>query len=172
MPPSLSRLTSLSLGFLGLVAGLAGWWALAARLGVPEQASTMGVRLGLAAAALLPTAGLLLAMTLVSSAARFGAARFDPLAGVEPRFLARNQRVIANSVEQFLVFAPSLLAWAAGGGAAAMPGVQAAGLVFAAARVAFWLGYHLGTFFRAPGMAATFAVNGLVLWMAARAWYG
>jgi hypothetical protein len=172
MPPALARLTSLSLGFLGVVAGLAGWWALSGRLGVPEQASTMGVRLGLAAAALLPVAGLLLAMTLASSAARFAAARFDPLSGTEPAFIARNQRVISNSVEQVVVFAPALLAWAAGGGAAAMPGVLAAGLAFAAARAAFWLGYHCGTFARAPGMAATFALNGLVLWMAARAWYG
>jgi hypothetical protein len=172
MPPALARLTSLSLGFFGLVSGLAAWWALAGWLAVPDQASTMGVRLGLGVAALLPAAGLLLAMTLVSSAARFAAARFDPLAGTEPPFLARNQRVISNTVEQFLVFAPGLLAWAAGGGASAMPGVLSAGLCFAAARAAFWAGYHAGTFARAPGMAASFALNGLVLWMAARAWHG
>jgi hypothetical protein len=171
MPPALARLTSLSLGGFGLVAGLAGWWALAGLVAVPDGASTMGVRLGIAAAALLPTALVLLLMTVASFTARFITAAFDPLAGREPPFVARNQRVISNSVEQMLVFAPALMAWAAGGGAAAMPGVLAAGAVFALARLAFWLGYLISPFGRAPGMVATIAINALALAMAGRAWF-
>jgi hypothetical protein len=79
--------------------------------------------------------------------------------------------VIGNTVEQLLVFAPALLAWAAGGGAAAMGGVLAAAVVFAAARLLFWAGYHAHPFARAPGMAATLAINALALGMAARAWW-
>jgi len=172
MPPALARLTSLSLGGFGLVAGLAGWWALAQAIAVPDGASTMGVRLGIAAAALLPAALVLLLMTAASFTARFIAAAFDPLAGRDPAFVARNQRVISNTVEQMLVFAPALLAWAAGGGAASMPGVLAAAWVFALARVLFWAGYLANPFGRAPGMAATIGINGLALWMAGRAWLG
>jgi uncharacterized membrane protein YecN with MAPEG domain len=172
MTPALARLTSVSLGGLGALAGIGGWWLLAAQLPHPEGTSSMAVRIGLALAALLPAAALLLAMTLASSAARFVFVAFDPLAGAEPRFVARNQRVIANTGEQFAVFAPALLAWAAGGGAVAMPFVLAACLVFATARLLFWAGYHLHPFARAPGMAATFAINALAIVMAARAWAG
>jgi hypothetical protein len=172
MPPALARLTSVSLGGFGLVGALAGWWWLARAWPAVEGTSSMAVRLGLAAAALCPAAAVLLAMVLASSAARFAAAAFDPLAGQDGKFLAVNQRVIGNTVEQLLVFAPALLAWAAGGGAAAMPGVLAAAGLFAAARVAFWIGYHLHPFARAPGMAATLGLNGLALVMAARAWWG
>jgi hypothetical protein len=172
MPPALARLTSLSLGGFGLLGGLAGWWWLAGSLPVPDGTSSMAVRLGLATAALLPAAALLFAMVVASSAARFVAAAFDPLAGRDGRFVAVNQRVITNTVEQLCVFAPALLAWAAGGGAAAMGGVLAAALVFAVARAAFWVGYHLSPFARAPGMAATLAMGGLALVMAARAWWG
>jgi hypothetical protein len=40
-----------------------------------------------------------------------------------------------------------------------MPGVVALGVVFAVARLVFWGGYLIGPLLRAPGMAATFAVN-------------
>ena len=172
MPPSLARLTSLSLASFGLVGGLLLWWWGAREIAVPEGASSMAVRLGLAAAALLPAAALLLAMTAASFTARFATATFDPLAGRDSRFLVLNQRVITNSLEQLAVFAPALLAWAAGGGAGAMPGVLAAGFVFGLARAAFWLGYLINPFGRAPGMAATIALNVLALAMAARAWWG
>lgn len=170
MPPRLQRIASLGLGGVGLAASLVAWWWLAGLLAVPDGSASMAVRLGFALAALLPIAALLLMMTLASSAARFIAAAFDPVAGRDPLLVVRNQRVITNTVEQVAVFAPALLAWAAGGGAPAMPGVLAAALVFALARAAFWVGYHAHPFARAPGMAASFAINGLVLAMAARAW--
>lgn len=170
MPPRLQRIASLGLGGVGMAAGLVAWWWLSGVLPVPDGSATMAVRLGWALAALLPALALLWLMTLASSAARFIAAAFDPVAGRDPLLVLRNQRVISNTVEQTLVFAPTLLAWAAGGGALAMPGVLAAAFVFALARAAFWAGYHAHPFARAPGMAASFAINGLALAMAARAW--
>lgn len=172
MPPALARLTSLSLGGFGVLGGLLLWWWAAGRIAVGGDASSMAVRLGFATAALLPAATLLLLVIAASSAGRLASAAFDPLAGRDGDFLQRNQRVITNTVEQLAVFAPALLAWGAGGGAAAMPGVLAAGFVFAAARAAFWVGYHLHPFGRAPGMGASMAMNGLVLWMAVRTWSG
>ena len=59
----------------------------------------------------------------------------------------------------------ALCAWvlaaglAAGGPAARMAPIVALAWVFALARLAFWIGYLAATRLRAPGMAATFAVN-------------
>lgn len=172
MPPSLLRVASLSLGGLGVAGGLLLWWVLRGLLEEPSGASSMAVRLGLGLAALLPGACLLFAMVLASSAARFATLAFDPAQRPDGPFLARNQRVINNTVEQFLVFAPALLAWAAGGGAGAMPGVLAAGVLFGLARLAFWAGYHVHALARAPGMAATLALNALALASAVLAWMG
>ena len=79
-----------------------------------------------------------------------------------------NQRVIANTIEQMAVFVPALLALAAGAPAARMAPIVALALVFALARLAFWVGYHAGTRLRAPGMAATLAIN--VATLVAAAW--
>jgi uncharacterized membrane protein YecN with MAPEG domain len=51
--------------------------------------------------------------------------------------------------------------------------VWACAIVFATARLAFWLGYRLNPLYRAPGMAATAYLNlGMLLyllfWMLAR----
>jgi uncharacterized membrane protein YecN with MAPEG domain len=83
----------------------------------------------------------------------------DPLAGVDSRFLQVNQRALTNTVEQLAGFVPALIALAAAAPPAWMPGVVALGVVFAVARLVFWGGYLIGPLLRAPGMAATFAVN-------------
>ena len=92
----------------------------------------------------------------------------DPLAGVDNRFLQVNQRALTNTVEQLAGFVPALMALAAGAPPGRMPGVVALGLVFGVARLVFWGGYLMGPLLRAPGMAATFAVN--VATYAAAAW--
>jgi uncharacterized membrane protein YecN with MAPEG domain len=153
--PPPGRALSLLLGVCGAVAAMLAWQALVPMMRPDPSGASMAVRLGLACAALLPAATVLALMLLLQMALRFAAAAIDPLAGRETRALLRNQRVIANTVEQFAVFAPALLAFAAGATAARMPEVTAAGMVFAGARLLFWLGYLLAPIGRAFGMAAT-----------------
>jgi uncharacterized membrane protein YecN with MAPEG domain len=95
----------------------------------------------------------------------------DPLAGVDNRFLLVNQRALTNTVEQLAVFVPALLALAAGASSEQVPGVVALGLVFGVARLVFWGGYLIGPLLRAPGMAATFAVNLSALAAAVWVWF-
>ena len=138
------------------------------RLLPPIAAATDAARLGVAALALLPGAAVLAAMLVVQSLARFATGAFDPTAGADGPALVRTQRVIGNTVEQLAVFAPALLALAAAGGP--MRGVAALGIVFAAARLAFWIGYAVHPLARAPGMAATAACSLGALGWAALAW--
>jgi uncharacterized membrane protein YecN with MAPEG domain len=149
------RSLSLLLGVCGAVATMLAWQALVPMVRPDPSGASMGVRLGLACAALLPAAAVLALMLLVQMGLRFAAGAIDPLAGHETPALQRNQRVIANTLEQFAVFAPALLALAAGTTAARMAEVTAAGVVFAGARVLFWLGYLAAPVGRAFGMAGT-----------------
>jgi uncharacterized MAPEG superfamily protein len=164
------RLVSASLALIGLAAAALGWWLLAGAIEVPRGASSMAFRLGLALAALLPAAIVLAAMILAQMLLRFATGAFDPLAGRDAPLLHLTQRVIGNTIEQFAVFAPALLAWAAGGEASAMPGVIALGIVFAAARLVFWVGYLIDPVARAVGMAPSFAAAVFALGSAVLAW--
>ncbi len=165
------RGVSLLLSVCGLVGAMLGWRMTVGLLpALDPAASSMAVRLGLAAGFLLPAALLLAAMIAAQMVGRFMAGAFDPTSGAETPFLIRNQRVIGNSVEQLAVFVPGLLALAAGASRADMPGVAAAALVFAAARGLFWAGYLAHPMARAPGMAASFAVNLATLLAAAWLW--
>lgn len=157
--PPPGRALSLLLGVCGAVAAILAWQALVPMVRTDPSGSSMAVRIGLAFAALLPACAVLALMLLAQMALRFAAAAIDPLAGRETRALLRNQRVIANTLEQFAVFAPSLLALAAGTTAARMAEVTAAGAVFAGARLLFWLGYLLAPVGRAFGMAGTLVVT-------------
>ncbi len=94
----------------------------------------------------------------------------DPLAGRDSRFLLVNQRVIDNTVEQYLLFVPGFLALAAGAPSGHFAEILALGPVFAAARLAFWAGYLVSPMARAPGMVATYATNAATLLVAAWFW--
>jgi uncharacterized membrane protein YecN with MAPEG domain len=102
--------------------------------------------------------------------ARMASGRIDPTDGRDTLFLLTNQRAIANTLEQSVCFIPALLALAAGVTAAVMPQVIALALVFAAARLVFWLGYLTRPVLRAPGMAATFVTVTATLGAAIWAW--
>ncbi len=117
----------------------------------------MASRLGTAALALLPGTVVLWLMIAGQMATRIVSGRFNPTEGRDNHFLLINQRAIGNTMEQLLGFIPALLALAAGVTAAWMPKVIALALVFAVARLVFWLGYLARPVLRAPGMAATFA---------------
>ena len=161
---------SLLLGVCGAIAALLAWQVTVPLIPADPAASSMAVRLGKASAALLPGVAVLAAMLLAQMAGRFATAAFDPLGGRETRFLQVNQRVISNTVEQLAVFAPALLALAAGAPAARLPEVLALGIVFALARLLFWGGYLAATVARAPGMAASLVTTLATLLAAAWNW--
>ncbi len=155
-------------GLVGIALAILVWWLLAAI--APEAHAGVAPHIALALAALLPSLALLMAMILAQSGTRAITGAIDPLAGTDSGFLRTNQRVITNTVEQLAVFVPALLALATGAPAARMAPVVALAYVFALARLAFWIGYLAGTRLRAPGMAATFAVNVVTLVAAAWVW--
>ena len=81
-----------------------------------------------------------------------------------------NQRAISNTVEQLAIFGPALLALAAGVRGGRMAQVVALGLVFALARLVFWLGYLRHPVPRAAGMAPSFAISIVTLVSAVMVW--
>ncbi len=143
------------------------WLALARMLPLDVAAD----HLGLGFASLLPAVCVLIMMVATQMALRVRSGAVDPLAGRDGAALRVNQRALTNTVEQLAGFAPALLALAAGVPPGSMRYVVAAGLVFALARLVFWGGYLLGPLLRAPGMAATFAVNVATLVAAIRVWW-
>jgi hypothetical protein len=157
-------------GGAGAAIALVLWQGLARALPV-DVTATQGARLGVACAALLPAVGVLNLMILVQMRLRARSGAVDPLAGRDTAALLVNQRVLTNTVEQLAGFAPGLLALGAGAAPGAMRLVVSAGVVFALARLVFWGGYLLGPLFRAPGMAATFAINLATLVSAIWVWW-
>lgn len=122
-------------------------------------------------AALLPGAVVLAAMVLAQMGLRFVSGAIDPASVEDPRALKLGQRVITNTVEQTLLFAPALLALAVLEAARAGT-LVALGLVFALSRLLFWAGYAIHPLGRAPGMGATATVVlGTLAW-ALWAWLG
>lgn len=152
----------------GVAVAVVAWWLLAAV--APEAPAGVAPHAALVLAALLPSIALLAAMIVVQTGVRAMTGAIDPLAGTDSRFLRTNQRVITNTVEQLAVFVPALLALAVGAPAARMAPIVALAYVFALARLAFWIGYLAGARLRAPGMAATGAVNVATLLATAWVW--
>jgi hypothetical protein len=95
-------------------------------------------------------------MIAVQMRLRMQTGAIDPLADQDSRLLLVNQRELTNTVEQLAGFTPALLALAAGAPSGWVPLVVA---VFALVRLVFRGSYLLGPLFRAPGIAATFAIN-------------
>jgi uncharacterized membrane protein YecN with MAPEG domain len=156
--PQSARLWSLLGSAVGVSLAFALWQGIAGMIPV-DAAAGLPQRLGLACAALLPAVCVLNLMIVAQMLLRMRTGAVDPLAGHDGALLRVNQRVLTNTVEQMTGFVPALLALAAGAASDRMRFVVAAGLVFALARLVFWAGYILGPLLRAPGMAATLAVN-------------
>jgi len=80
----------------------------------------------------------------------------DPLRSYETRRMRVNLRYLQHTLEQLFVFVPGLLGLAAySADGSAMRWVVAATVVWIAARIAFWIGYHRSSAERgygAPGM--------------------
>lgn len=168
--PHESRALALLLGTLGIAAATLLWHGIVPLVPPDPGWPSMATRLGAAALALLPAAAALWLMIVAQMAARMVLGIIDPVRAPDTKFLATNQRAISNTVEQLLVFAPALLALSAGAPPTAMPHILALALTFAAARLAFWLGYLARPLLRAPGMAATFATTTATLGAAVWAW--
>lgn len=84
----------------------------------------------------------------------------DPLAGAESRRFRVNRQVLQNSFEQFVLYVPTILAFAA---LAATDDlwrlVPISVLLFTAGRLVFWIGYSRSSQLRAPGFAISFGAN-------------
>jgi uncharacterized membrane protein YecN with MAPEG domain len=154
----------------GIIVTFALWRWLATVIAV-EPSLGIAERLGLGCAALLPAVAMLNLMIAAQMLIRTMTRAVDPLAGEDGRLLRVNQRALTNTVEQLAGFAPALLALATGVSGGLMPYVIAAGIMFALARLVFWGGYLLGPMLRAPGMAATFAINVTTMIAAVAAWW-
>lgn len=80
----------------------------------------------------------------------------DPFAGKESHRFCVNQRVMTNSIEQLVMFAPLLVALAT-----VVPPERAFliplhAVLWTAGRALFWGGYHVALHWRAPGFDWTF----------------
>jgi uncharacterized MAPEG superfamily protein len=86
----------------------------------------------------------------------------DPLSGYETHRMRINLRYLQNTLEQLVLFMPGVLGLAvycSDGGL--MRAVAATTVVWIAARIAFWIGYHYGSAQRsigAPGMVLSILV--------------
>jgi uncharacterized membrane protein YecN with MAPEG domain len=91
----------------------------------------------------------------------------DPTRGDESPRLRIHCRVMQNTLEQLVWFAVCLLAIAPVLSAAEVRLVPIAAVAFAVARSLYWWGYlRSGTLGRAPGVQATFTLNGVLLVLA------
>jgi hypothetical protein len=93
---------------------------------------------------------------------RLSSPAIDPLAGYETRRMRVNFRYLQNTLEQLVVFLPALFGLAvycADG--RSVRAVAATTVVWIAARIAFWVGYHRNSLLRAiggPGMMLSMLV--------------
>jgi len=93
----------------------------------------------------------------------------DPLSGYDTRRMRVNLRYLQHTLEQLVVFLPGLFGLAAySADGSAMRWVVAATVVWIAARIAFWIGYHRSSAERgygAPGMVVAML---MLLYVSAR----
>jgi MAPEG family protein len=103
---------------------------------------------------------------------RLTSTAFDPLAGKESRRLLINLRYLQNTLEQLIVFLPGLLLLAVYcENGSSMRAVVAATLVWILARIAFWIGYHIGPQQRVAGLIGTAQSMVVLLYVCARFGY-
>ncbi|MAN80464.1 MAG: hypothetical protein CMM77_04295 [Rhodospirillaceae bacterium] len=140
----------LALVLWGLLAWLDGW---------PGPIPDAGERIGLALKFAVLPAGFLLAVVQVVALTRLITGAIDPLADDAPRWRRTDMRVLANTVEQTLIFLPLYLATTMVIKADESAWLTALPVAFVLARIAFWIGYRIGPMGRAPGMAAGFFIN-------------
>jgi hypothetical protein len=145
-------------------------WLLWSLLPPPSGVETLADRLAYATRWLAFAALPLFAMVAAVGNARFLGEAIDPTRGAEDSKMIVNGRVADNTSQQLLLFACGLLGLAASLPPQQMGIVRAAAIVFATARIAFWIGYRIHPLYRAPGFSSTAYLNlGLLLgavWLA------
>jgi hypothetical protein len=154
----------------GVAAMLLSTWLLYAVLPSPEVLSQADAVLY--ALRWLPFAALpLLAMIAAVGNSRAMGPAIDPTLGNEDQAMQINIRVAGNTFEQFVLFAAASLGLAASIAPVQVRIIGAAAIVFAAARIAFWVGYRIHPLYRAAGFAGTaylnFGLIGAALYFAA-----
>ncbi len=102
--------------------------------------------------------------------ARFLGPAIDPTKGAEDKAMIVNGRVVDNSLQQYALFLVATLALAVELPPERLNLLAAAAIVFAAMRLAFWIGYRIDPLYRAFGFAATIWLNLILL--AAALWLG
>jgi len=146
-----------ALGGAGLALVL---WALLAWLdGYPGPLPDPAERIALVLKLAVLPAGFLLAAVQVVALTRLITGAIDPLADDAPAWRRVDMRVLANTVEQTLIFIPLLMAAAMVVRADETAWLIALPVAFVLARCAFWIGYRIRPMGRAPGMAAGFFIN-------------
>jgi hypothetical protein len=75
----------------------------------------------------------------------------DPFAGAESREWKINQRVLQNTVEQAMIFVPTLFALAVRIDDGMLQLLPIAVALWCAGRLLFWFGYRKSIVWRAPG---------------------
>ncbi len=75
----------------------------------------------------------------------------DPFLGSESQRFRINQRVLSNTIEQFLVFVPLVLALAPRLPVGQVKLLPIAVTAWCLGRLMFWIGYHVAPHWRAPG---------------------
>ncbi|HEX8241632.1 MAG TPA: hypothetical protein VF574_17990 [Allosphingosinicella sp.] len=127
----------------GIVSMALAMWLVSTLAPPPSGVETLADRLAYAARWLAFAALPLFAMVAAVGNARFASEAIDPTRGAEDRKTIVNGRVADNTTQQTLLFACGLLGLAASLPPEWMGIVRAAAIWFAAARLAFWIGYRI-----------------------------
>lgn len=100
---------------------------------------------------------------------RLVTAAVNPLADAESKRMKVNLRYLQNTLEQLLIFIPGLLGLAHYcSDGASMRAVAATTVVWVLARFVFWIGYHQGPLYRAPGLVGMVQSMLVLLYVCAR----
>lgn len=139
-----------------ILAGMAlgGLWALAVVV-LPGRGPQPFIPINLALIYALAPGGVLMLLMIGRLAARrfFDDAIIDGEAFAPGSPAEIDQRVLTNTLEQMVL---ALLLWPLVSTSLGAVTVIAMGLAFGAARIAFWIGYHISPPLRAFGFAASF----------------